>query len=279
MPWRGGSRWARPRKMARLLRTFAADPVPVARALPGEFRQWSRQRYGRKPYLRDKVDQQWNEHLHALIGAPWPCPVSGRLDPLMADIAAGLAARGLGSGRYTYGYYSDAETALCQAVWCVALHTRPEHVIETGVAHGVTSRVVLEALRENDAGRLWSIDLPFPFDPRLHAETGAAVTEQCRPRWTYLEGSSRQRLPALVAEVGQVQMFIHDSLHTARNTMFEMAQVAAAMATGAVMLVDDIGTHDGFAVFARDNPGYQCIVCPSADGIGLFGIAVKITQS
>jgi cephalosporin hydroxylase len=196
----------------------------------------------------------------------------------MAVIGANLASKGRGTGRYTYGWYSDAENSLCRAVWCTAVHTRPEAVIETGVAHGVTSRVVLEALRRNDRGHLWSIDLPHPLDHQLHAETGAAVTDECRPRWSYPEGSSRHRLTPLVAEVGQMQMFIHDSLHTAKNTLFEMEQAASAMSPGGVMLVDDIAGHDGFATFASRHPGYQTIVCPSADRLGLFGIARSATE-
>ena len=94
-------------------------------------------------------------------------------------------------------------------------------------------------------------------------------------RWSYLEGSSRQRLPSVVAEVGHVDMFIHDSLHTAKNTIFEMDQVASALAPGGVMLVDDIKGHAGFATLARRHPGYQTIVCPSADRVGTFGIAVN----
>ena len=193
----------------------------------------------------------------------------------MADIGALLAARGLGYGRLTYGYYSDADSSLCRASWCAALHTRPEVVIETGVARGVTSRIVLEALRQNDRGHLWSIDLPHPFDHQLHAQTGAAVTDACRRRWSYLEGSSSQRMPALVTKVGQVDLFIHDSLHTAKNTVFEMDQAASAMSPRGVMLVDDISTHEGFATFARRHREYQTIVCPSADRQGLFGVAVK----
>lgn len=152
-------------------------------------------------------------------------------------------------------------------------------MIETGVAHGVTSRVVLEALRQNDFGHLWSIDLPFPFDRRLHAETGAAITDACRSRWSYLEGSSSQRLPPLVANVGHIEMFIHDSLHTAENTLFEMEQAASVMSQGGVMLVDDIGeSRDGFTTFTRRNPQYHAIICPASDreGVwGIFGIAVK----
>jgi cephalosporin hydroxylase len=193
----------------------------------------------------------------------------------MADIGARLSAQGWGFGRDTYGWYADGDSALCRALRCVALHTRPEVVIETGVAHGVSSRIVLETLRENDRGHLWSIDLPFPFDHRLHGETGVVVTDSCRSRWSYVEGSSKQRLPPLVAKVDHVEMFIHDSLHTAENTLFEMEQVAPAISPGGVMLVDDIDSHMGFATFAERHPAFQTIICPSGDRNGMFGIAVN----
>jgi hypothetical protein len=257
----------------RLLRSFTENPAVVVRSLPGEFRQ----RYGTEVFSKSEIDEEWYEHLHELLGAPWPCPEVQRIDELMAEIIDLLKGKGLGFGRNTYGWYADGEGSLCRAVWCAALHTRPEVVIETGVAHGVTSRIVLEALRRNDRGHLWSIDLPFPFDQDLHAQTGLAVTDACRPRWSYLEGSSRQRLPSLVAERGHVEMFIHDSLHTARNTTFEMEQAASAMPVGAVMLVDDIRMHRGFVNFVKRHPGYRTIICPHGDRIGLFGIAVKVS--
>jgi hypothetical protein len=269
------SNQSRLQKITRILRAFAGNPVVVGRALPGELRQWYRWHHESEKYPKLEVDEAWDQHLHGLLGAPWPCTQSKRLDEIMSEIGVLLASRGLGSGRGTYAYYSDAEIALCRAIWCVASHTRPEVVIETGVAHGVTSRVVLEALTQNELGHLWSIDLPFPFDHRLHAETGVAVDDASRTRWSYLEGSSRQRLPALVSKVGHVEVFIHDSLHTARNTIFEMEQAALTMPVGGVMLVDDIDSHEGFAAFARRHPEYQTIICSPTDRVGMFGIAVK----
>jgi predicted O-methyltransferase YrrM len=259
------------RELARTVRAFAVTPVTAGRALPGEYRQ----RRGRPQYDDGDLDRAWLEHLHGLLGVPWPCPESELLDELMASISARLAARGLASGRHTYGWYSDAEISLCSAVWCAATHGRPEVVVETGVAHGVTSRVILEVLRQSGRGHLSSIDLPHPLDDRLHAQTGAAVTDECRERWSYLEGSSRDRLPGLIAEVGRIDLFVHDSLHTAKNVLFEMELAASAMRPGGIMLVDDIKSHNGFATFARRHPDYRTIVCESEDKIGVFGIAVR----
>jgi hypothetical protein len=253
-----------------VLREFAAHPVRVAKALPGEWRQ----QRGKSSWTEDDFDDDWLEHLHGLIGAPWPCPEAAQINELLADIGAMLSAKGLGTGRHTYGWYSDADVELCSAIWCTARHIRPEVVVETGVAHGISSRIALEALAGNERGHLWSIDLPHPFNHELHGQTGAAVTDSCRSRWTYLEGESRKMLPPLVAEVGQVELFIHDSLHTAKNTLFEMEQAASVMPPGGVLLVDDIRGHDGFATFARRHPEFKTVLCSTADRIAGFGIAV-----
>jgi len=258
------------RGLGTVVREFSTHPVSVARALPGELRQQRRN----SPWTESDFDDDWYEHLHQLIGAPWPCPEAEQVKGLLTDISAQLTAKGLGTGRHTYGWYSDADVELCSAQWCAVRHIQPSAVIETGVAHGVSSRVMLEALARNDKGHLWSIDLPHPLHHELHGQTGAAVTDECRPRWTYLEGESRWRLPPLVAEVGKVELFIHDSLHTAKNTLFEMEQAASAMSWGGVMLVDDIRGHDGFATFARRHPEFKTVLCSTADRVAGFGIAV-----
>ena len=258
------------REFLPILRAFAANPVRAVRALPSEWRQ----RHGKTPWTESDFDDDWYEHLHGLLGAPWPCPEAEQVHGLLAEIGALLSAKGLGAGRHTYGWYSDADIELCGAIWCTVLHKRPDVVIETGVAHGISSRVALEALARNDRGHLWSIDLPHPLNHKLHGHTGVAVTDSCRPRWTYLEGESRRLLPPLVAEVGKVELFVHDSLHTAANTLFEMEQAASVMPPGGVMLVDDIRGHDGFATFARRHPEFKSVLCSTADRVAGFGIAI-----
>lgn len=152
-------------------------------------------------------------------------------------------------------------------------------MIETGVAQGISSRVALEVLAENDCGHLWSIDLPHPLNHKLHGQTGAAVTDSCRSRWTYIEGESEKMLPPLVKQVGNVELFIHDSLHTAKNTLFEMEQAASIMPPGGVMLVDDIRGHGGFSTFARRHPEFKTMLCSTADRAAGFGMAVYDTSA
>jgi hypothetical protein len=207
-----------------------------------------------------------------------PAPNVELVDTLLHDIAAELQSQGLRMGRQTYGEYSDAELSMARAAWCTVLHQRPSVVVETGVARGVTSRIVLDALDRHERGHLWSIDLPHPLEKDLHAQIGAAVPSSHRSRWSFVEGSSRRRLPSLLRSLGQVDLFIHDSLHTARNTRFEMEQTLRVLAPGGIMIVDDISPHQAFADFARDFPRLQTLVCPHSDRAGsFFGIVHKPT--
>lgn len=259
-----------PRRVAMLLRELTINPVGVARSLPGEWLQ----KHGQSPFAESDFEEDWYERLHGLLGAPWPCPQAEHARELLADIGALLTAKGLGTGRHAYGWYCDAEVELCSAIWCTVRHARPDVVIETGVARGISSRVVLEALSLNERGHLWSIDLPHPLKRDVHDQTGIAVTDSCRPGWTYIAGESRRRLPPLLAEVGKVQLFIHDSLHTARNMLFEMEQAASVLTPGGVMLIDDIQANDAFAMFTRRHPECQTLRCLTADRVFGFGVAV-----
>jgi hypothetical protein len=107
-----------------------------------------------------------------------------------------------------------------RAIWCLVWHLKPLHIVETGVAHGLTSRFILAGLEHNGAGKLWSIDRP-PLDPDLKQRIGIAVPERLRERWLLIAGSSRRRLPSVLAQAGQIGLFLHDSLHTEQNVRFE----------------------------------------------------------
>lgn len=77
----------------------------------------------------------------------------------------------------SFGPYNDGDAGLVRAVWSLIRHLRAEWVVETGVAHGFTSRFILQALASNRAGRLWSIDLP-PLNPGLRQQVGIAVPKE-----------------------------------------------------------------------------------------------------
>jgi hypothetical protein len=267
-----------PGRLEHFLRAVAADPIEVARYVPERISERFAYPVG---YI---IEEQWEARLHRMLDAPWPCPERHAVDELWSDIGAELAHHELKFGRYTYGGYSDGDPALARAAWCTVRHMVPDVVVETGVARGVTSRVVLDALERNGRGPLWSVDLPHPFEPGIRDLIGAAVPQGSRKRWDYVEGSSRRRLPGLLAELGEVDVFIHDSLHTARNMRFEMDSVWKVLSPGGVMIIDDVH-NQSFREFVNDSPVPVSMVCRSGDGMAeatcpsdlcwAFGLAMK----
>ena len=253
----------------RLARAVARDPVETLLYIPDAV---AHQLFDRQ--VAYHVEEDWGPSLHDVLGLEWPCIECGRYEQVWKRIEADLDERGLTVGRWTHGEYSDADASLGAAVWCAVRHLEPQRVVETGVARGVTTRLILEAMSRNRQGHLWSVDLPHPLRPELHRETAAAVSEELRDRWTYVRGSSRRRLPSLVARLGQIELFVHDSLHTGRNMRFEMQTVWPALRGGGIMFVDDVD-NQSFADFVRQVGRPPSIVFRSADGPWMSGLVRK----
>ncbi len=215
------------------------------------------------------ADIAWSRTLHDLLEVPWPCSEEAEFSERWPEILDPL--RHLeGPAHVTY----DADRTLAHASWCVLRHLRPVNVIETGVARGVTSRVLLEALERNSGGHLWSIDLP-PIEQRWAWQVGVAVPDRLRHRWTYLRGSSRRLLPELCDKLKQVDVFVHDSLHTEPNVRFELLTAWAALRPGGVVIADDVDHSRGFESLLPRLPDATSVVASQAEKGGTIGIIVK----
>jgi Methyltransferase domain len=78
------------------------------------------------------------------------------------------------------------------------------------------------------------------------------VPDALRTDWTLIQGVSRRRLPALLDTTGPIDLFIHDSLHTTENVLFELRRVWPHVRSGGAVVVDDVDVHDGFRIFVAE---------------------------
>jgi predicted O-methyltransferase YrrM len=214
--------------------------------------------------------------MHRLGGLVWPCRFEAEFDSLWASVQAEMRERGLPLGRESFGGWDDGDPAFTRAVYCLTRALEPATVVETGVGHGVTTRLILEALERNrSGGRLWSVDLPPLLARGLAAEVAAAVPEHMRVRWTLCPGSSRRVLSRLLGRVRTVGVFVHDSLHTGRNVGFELHRAWQALVPGGAAIIDDVDYNQAFHAFATDTADARALVADHADRRGLFGVLLK----
>lgn len=226
------------------------------------------------------VAEDWQARLHAALNAPWPCRAASEFDPVWGAAVDAVRAAGARPGARAYGGWADGDRFLAQAAWCLVEHLRPATVVETGVAHGVLSSVILDRLLAAEHGHLWSIDLP-EVNPTLKKRTGVAVPAPLRSRWTYVEGSSHQRLPGVLANLpDELDIFVHDSLHSEKNVRFELDAAWERLRPGGVVLVDDIHVNFGFHWFVHTARPAASFAAPfsqavSRSGEDMWGFAIK----
>jgi len=113
---------------------------------------------------------------------------------------------------------------------------------------------------------------------------GASVGGRYADRWSYIKGSSRLQLPKLLSQLGEIDLFIHDSMHSERNVRFELDRAWPSVRPGGALVVDDVDANCGFRTFTQSFSGHHSTICEAEpvrpdprrfNKKGLFGIILK----
>jgi predicted O-methyltransferase YrrM len=156
----------------------------------------------------------------------------------------------LSTGPFPIDGLHNGTVTLGRLCYLACRHLRPNRIVETGVAYGVTSAYMLQALTENKEGELSSIDLP-PLFPEAQRYVGSFVPQRLRTRWKLHIGPARRLLPSVLREVGTIDMFVHDSLHTYSHMKWEFETALCSLRPGGVLISDDIEGNRAFEELTR----------------------------
>lgn len=132
---------------------------------------------------------------------------------------------------------------------------RPEYVVETGVAAGISSSFFGAALLENQTGQLISIELPpdeigtglsrdgSKYDWQAYGVGWAIPSEIAKGmegRHTLILDDVKRALPRLVASIPYVDVFFHDDLHLPEHMLWEYELIWPKLRRGAMLISDDV---------------------------------------
>lgn len=158
-----------------------------------------------------------------------------------------LAREHAQDGRVSYGEI-DAPFEL----YALTRLIRPRHVLEVGVASGVSSAYLLAALERNGSGTLHSIDRPKRTSARQARRrpprsswslppgrsSGWAVPFTLRKRWDLRLGDKAVVLPLLEEELPRVELFVYDVPHEDSAALREFRGLDRLLPSGGVAIVD-----------------------------------------
>ena len=149
------------------------------------------------------------------------------------------------------------------SLYALIRYLKPNKVVQTGVASGVSSSLILLALKNNERGKLIDIDLPnrqkdgyqykdgtldTVFTPE-GLDPGWVVPQDLRERWSLHLGSSEEILP----RIGACDIFYHDSEHSYENMMFEYKWAYSHLSNHGILASDDIGWNNAWRDFHKEN--------------------------
>ena len=148
-----------------------------------------------------------------------------------------------------YGTYKTSTISIDEAgiIYYLVRLLKPRIAVETGVSDGMSSLMILSAMKDNHIGHLYSIDLPDVGMPKLYGkEPGWIVDDDLREKWTITFGSSASKLPSLLKKLNNIDFFLHDSEHSFKNMRFEFSLALSYLREGGVLLCDDATSNYSF---------------------------------
>ena len=148
------------------------------------------------------------------------------------------------------------QVAIPELLYVLVRKLCPKTVVETGVAAGVSSAYILQALGDNEYGGLYSIDYPNYAMGEGHPipkgmETGFAVPDYLRGRWELQIGKSQGLLSLLLERLDKVDMFLHDSEHSYQNMLHEYKVAWQYVNSGGLLISHDINETSAFREFTQ----------------------------
>lgn len=131
--------------------------------------------------------------------------------------------------------------------------TRPEVIVETGVAAGYSSWAFLEALDVNGVGRLYSSDFPYFRIKDPEAYIGILARDKERPGWELFVEGDRVNLPVIIGSVQRIDLAHFDSDKSYSGRRFFTERVMEKLSPRGVFLMDDIQDNSFFHDLVEKN--------------------------
>ncbi len=174
---------------------------------------------------------------------------------------------------YPIDYSLDSDFGILLYSLCKIV--KPELIVETGVAYGRSSTYILESLNKNEKGNLYSIDDTFrPWETK--EKIGSSIPENLKKRWKFFLGTSKNRLEDICKSTNGIDIFIHDSLHTYQNMLYEFELIWPYIKKNGYLLSDDIMENNAFQDFCKSKKVKPIIFKQSSNNS--FGLIKKVSN-
>lgn len=157
----------------------------------------------------------------------------------------------------------NAELELFSLLYVLVKSKKPQLLVETGVANGVSTSAIMSALDEdNSSGSLNSFDV-LPETKEAYLGKG---------KWNFHLLDKKRTHKQLSAAVGNsplIDIWLHDSNHGYRWQKFEYLLALSRLKEGGILISDDIDASPAWGELAKSHFRESYIIFDSRKFVGI----------
>ena len=157
----------------------------------------------------------------------------------------------------------NAELELFSLLYVLVKSKKPQLLVETGVANGVSTSAIMSALEEdNSSGSLNSFDI-LPETKEAYLGKGKWIFHLLDKKRTHKQLSEAVRNSPLV------DIWLHDSNHGYRWQKFEYLLALSRLKEGGILISDDIDASPAWGELAKSHFKESYIIFDSRKFVGI----------
>lgn len=198
--------------------------------------------------------------------------VTSEPDRAVEELASGDSLKPIEQGDSTYPSQFNINPYTEDLLRGLVLRFMPRRLVETGVANGVSTRVILAAIDEvsnlhdepeADRGVLHSLDISTSVvSPDLAAHRN----------WKFHLVDEHTNFREIMRAIGEIDFFFHDSNHAYWNQLIEYRTAWKHLSPGGLLVSDDINWSQAFLHFCEEKRLNPVVL---ADGPKFVGVVRK----
>tara|TARA_B110000116_G_C16761545_1_gene548684 strand:+ start:117 stop:893 length:777 start_codon:yes stop_codon:yes gene_type:complete len=131
-------------------------------------------------------------------------------------------------------------------LYFIVRYSKPQVVVETGVAAGFSSYAILKAIEENKSGRLFSSDFPYFRIPNPEKYIGIIVPKEIKNSWELFVEGDRVNLPLILKKVNTIDIFHYDSDKSYLGRKNSLKLLKKYVNDKTIIIMDDIQDNSFF---------------------------------
>jgi len=139
-----------------------------------------------------------------------------------------------------------------EIIYFLIIYFKPNIILETGVAAGLSSRCILEAIKKNGKGTLYSSDFPYFRLDNPEKYIGILVPKDLKKNWNLEILGDEENIKKFKSQIDYVDIIFYDSDKRYVGKINFFQSVSTIIKTNTIIVIDDLHNDSFFFEYVKE---------------------------